>query len=204
MRLWPTYYQDKQRFFFMDELTFNTRADFRRWLQQNHDKETALWVVYFKKKTGIPSITYEEAVMEALCFGWIDSKVQTIDELRYRQIFTPRKPRSVWSDLNKKRVKLLKEAGLMHAAGLQVIDEAKKSGMWQKSYGAQKKQKIPDELKAALMANPQALENFNNFAPSYRLIYIAWVSAAKREETKKSRIEKVVLNCLKNIKPGMV
>jgi len=188
----------------MQQLTFNTREDFRCWLQQHHKTEDGLWLVYYKKHTKIQTISYNEAVEEALCFGWIDSKVQTIDEQKYRQIFTPRRPRSVWSVVNKKRVKLMIEAGLMHPAGLKAIEEGKKSGMWQKAYGASKKIKMPDELKTALMQNPVAWENFNNFAPSYRNTYINWVALAKRPETVKNRIAKVFEYSLKNQKPGMV
>ena len=187
----------------MQEITFNTRDQFRRWLESNHDKEEGLWLVYYKKKTGIPGITYNEAVEEALCFGWIDSKVQTIDELRYKQVFTPRRPRSVWSELNKKRVEILTEAGLMKPAGLKAVEEAKKSGMWQKSYGAKKNTSMPDELKAALEENPRAYENFRKFAQSYRNTYIRWVGAAKRPETREKRIKTVLENSLKQIKPGM-
>ena len=96
------------------------------------------------------------------------------------------------------------EAGLMHPAGLKAIEEGKKSGMWQKAYGASKKIKMPDELKTALMQNPVAWENFNNFAPSYRNTYINWVALAKRPETVKNRIAKVFEYSLKNQKPGMV
>lgn len=188
----------------MQQLTFNTRAEFRRWLEHHHDKEDGLWLVYYKKHTKIPTISYDEAVEEALCFGWIDSKVQTVDELRYRQFFTPRRPRSVWSLMNKKRVKKMIDAGLMTPAGLKAVEAGKKSGAWQKAYGTTKKVEMPDDLKTVLMKNPPALENFNNFAPSYRLIYITWVARAKRPETVKNRIEKVLEYSLKNQKPGML
>lgn len=188
----------------MEELTFNTRDQFRRWLEANHNKEEALWLVYYKKKTGIPSISYGEAVEEALCFGWIDSKVQTIDELRYRQIFTPRRPRSVWSELNKKRVQMLTDAGLMMPAGLKAVEEGKKSGMWDKAYGTVKVVRIPKDLKDALLQNPQAMEHFKQFAKSYRYTYIRWVENAKRQETREKRIKIVVQNSLKQIRPGMV
>lgn len=188
----------------MQELTFNTRDQFRRWLEYHHEEEDGLWLVYYKKNTGIPSISYDEAVEEALCFGWIDSKVQTIDELRYKQIFTPRRAKSKWSNLNKKRIQMLTDAGLMTPAGMKAVDEGKQSGMWDKAYGPPNKVSLPDDLKSALRADPQAFENFNHFAPSYRRIFINWVQAAKREETRKSRIEKVVESSRKNLKPGML
>lgn len=188
----------------MQELTFNTRNQFRRWLEANHKNEEGVWLVYYKKKTGISSISYDEAVEEALCFGWIDSKVQAIDDLRYRQIFTPRRPRSVWSDLNKKRVQMLIDAGLMMPAGLKAVEEGKKSGMWDKAYGTRKVVRMPKDLNDALMENPQAMENFKQFAKSYRYTYIRWVDNAKRPETREKRIRMVVENSLKQIKPGMM
>jgi uncharacterized protein YdeI (YjbR/CyaY-like superfamily) len=188
----------------MQEIFFVTRNDFRHWLEYHHDKEDGIWLIYYKKKSGIPSISYEEAVMEALCFGWIDSKVQSIDELRYKQVFTPRRRKSVWSETNKKRVQILIDANMMTPAGMKLIDDAKKSGMWEMGYPAKKTDKIPTGLETALLANPLAWENFNNFAPSYRDIYINWILAAKRPETIQNRIEVVVKNSLMNKKPGIV
>jgi uncharacterized protein YdeI (YjbR/CyaY-like superfamily) len=188
----------------MQELTFNTRYQFRRWLEHHHQQEEGIWLVYYKKNTGIPSIRYDEAVEEALCFGWIDSKVQTIDQLRYRQVFTPRRPKSVWSDVNRKRIKLLTEAGLMMPAGLKAVTEGKQSGTWQKSYGTYKTAVMPDDLKTALNANPMAMEYFKQFAKSYQNTYIRWVDSAKRPETREKRIKIVVENSLKQKKPGMM
>ena len=188
----------------MQELTFETREDFRNWLEHHHDKQEGLWLVYYKKHTGMPSIRYDEAVEEALCFGWIDSKIQTIDELRYKQVFTPRKPRSVWSELNKKRVEKMIDAGMMTSAGMKSIETSKKNGQWQRSYGNRKSQCIPQDLRSALQQNPQAWENFNNFAPSYRANYIAWINAAKRAETIAKRVDMVVERSAKNLKPGMM
>jgi uncharacterized protein YdeI (YjbR/CyaY-like superfamily) len=188
----------------MQQLTFNTRDQFRRWLEANHDKEEGIWLVYYKKKTGIPGILYDEAVEEALCFGWIDSKVQTIDDMRYKQVFTPRRSRSVWSELNKKRVQMLADAGLMMPSGLKAVEKGKKSGMWDKSYGGMKVARMPKDLQDALMENPQAMEHFKQFAKSYRYTYIRWVDGAKRPETRDKRIGIVVENSLKQIKPGMM
>lgn len=188
----------------MEEIFFETRARFREWLRHYHQISKGIWLVYYKKHTGVPGISYEEAVEEALCFGWIDSKVQTIDELRYRQVFTPRNPRSVWSEKNKKRVEKLMDSGLMQKAGLQTVEVAKKNGQWEKSYGSGKKTRMPGDLKKALMKDPLAYENFNKFAPSYRKIYIRWINAAKRKETIHKRIARVVEFARKNQKPGML
>jgi len=189
----------------MEELTFETREDFRRWLELNHLTSEGLWVIYFKKYTKIQTINYNEAVEEALCFGWIDSKVKTIDNLRYKQVFTPRNPKSMWSKLNKERVARMIKEGKMRQAGTKAIEGGKKSGQWDKAYGgATKTPPLPEELKVALMKHPQAWENFNNFAPSYRGTYIIWVSMAKRQQTKDDRIKKVVEYALRNVKPGMM
>ncbi len=187
----------------MEELFFESREEWRKWLEYHHEKSDGIWLVYYKKNTKIPTISYTEAVEEALCFGWIDSKVQTIDEFRYRQIFTPRKPRSVWSELNKQRVELMIEAGQMNPAGLVKIEAAKKNGQWEKSYNRKDPAGLPDDLKTALLQNPQAYENFNRFSKSSQNTYIYYISAAKRAETRENRIVKVVDLSSKNKKPGM-
>ncbi len=188
---------------FMEELFFETRDNWRRWLEFNHDKSQGIWLVYYKKNTKIPSIAYAEAVEEALCFGWIDSKVQTIDELRYRQIFTPRNPKSVWSETNKKRVEMMIGAGQMTRAGLEKIEAAKKNGQWENAYGKRDSVVMADDLKTALVQNPQAWENFGNFSTSSQSTYIRWISSAKRAETRENRISRVVELSSKNKKPGM-
>jgi uncharacterized protein YdeI (YjbR/CyaY-like superfamily) len=188
---------------FMEELFFETRDNWRRWLEINHDKSQGIWLVYYKKITKIPSIAYAEAVEEALCFGWIDSKVQTIDELRYRQIFTPRNPKSVWSETNKKRVEMMIEAGQMTRAGLEKIEAAKKNGQWENAYGKRDSVVMADDLKTALVQNPRAWENFGNFSTSSQSTYIRWISSAKRAETRENRISRVVELSSKNKKPGM-
>jgi len=188
---------------FLEELFFETRDNWRDWLEFNHDKSPGIWLVYYKKNTKIPSVAYAEAVEEALCFGWIDSKVQTIDELRYRQIFTPRNPRSVWSETNKQRVEMMIEAGQMTRAGLEKVEIAKINGQWDKAYNSKVPAELPDDLKTALLQNPQAYENFNNFSTSSQSTYIRWVSSAKRAETRENRILRVVELSSKNKKPGM-
>jgi uncharacterized protein YdeI (YjbR/CyaY-like superfamily) len=188
---------------FMEEIFFETRDKWRRWLEFNHDKSQGIWLVYYKKNTKIPSVAYAEAVEEALCFGWIDSKVQTIDKLTYRQIFTPRNPKSVWSETNKKRVEMMIGAGQMTRAGLEKIEAAKKNGQWENAYGKRDSVVMADDLKTALVQNPQAWENFNNFSTSSQSTYIRWISSAKRAETRENRISRVVELSSKNKKPGM-
>lgn len=187
----------------MNELTFETRHDFRRWLEINHTQKEGIWLVYFKKGSKMPSITYNEAVEEALCFGWIDSKIQTVDEYRYRQIFTPRNPKSIWSELNKKRVEKMIAEGKMTSAGMKLIELSKKNGKWDNAYNTKEKPEIPEDFESALKQQPPAWENFSNFTTSYQSTYIRYVNQAKRPETRQNRLVKVVELCAKNKKPGM-
>lgn len=109
-----------------------TREEWRKWLEENHRTSLGVWLIYYKVKSGKPSVRYSEAVKEALCFGWIDSKVKSLDEERYMQIFTPRKPKSGWSKLNKQYIEELIEQGLMTTGGLEKIEAAKQDGSWKK------------------------------------------------------------------------
>ncbi|MBN2348798.1 MAG: YdeI/OmpD-associated family protein [Bacteroidales bacterium] len=186
------------------ELYFKNQADWRVWLEQNYDKYNEIWMVYYKKHTGKPSLKYAEALEEALCFGWIDSKIQRIDDERYRQIFTPRKPKSLWSDVNKKKVAKLIKEGKMTPAGLEIINIAKKKGNWKNSYGSGDFLPLPEDLEKALKNDKTAHANFFQFAPSYRKMYIGWIESAKRQETREKRISEVVRRSAINQKPGML
>ena len=181
------------------------RDDWRTWLKKNHAGEKQVWLIYYKKHTGKPRIPYDDAVEEAICFGWIDSTVKRIDEQKYAQKFTPRNQKSNWSELNKKRARKMIKAGRMTKAGLAKFKQAGR----QKSEEKQgtpptKRLVIPPDLKKALSANKKALSNFNNFAPSYRRLYIGWITAAKRKETREKRIGQTVKWSAENKKPGMM
>ena len=184
-------------------LHFPSRAAFRAWLEENHSVKPELWLIYYKVHTGIESVSYEDAVCEAVCFGWIDGKIMTIDEDRYMQRFSPRRKNSKWSELNKRRAEKMMSEGSMTEAGMRSIEEAKANGKWDESSD----RIIPEmsaELKQALNRNKTARNNFENFAKSYQNMYIAWVSAAKREETMMKRIAEVVRRSELNEKPGMM
>lgn len=185
---------------------FPSRADFRAWLEENHDKEMELWLVYYKKHTKRPTISYEESVCEALCFGWIDGKVRTIDDERFMQRYTPRKKNSRWSELNKKRAEKMIAEGSMTDAGMRTIEHAKSSGKWDEAvaYADIEFPDAPPELWKAFDRNKTAKAFFDNLANSYRKMYIAWVAFAKRPETKAKRIAEVVRRCELNEKPGML
>ena len=168
-----------------------SRQAWRAWLTKNHATSPGVWLVYAKKHTKIPSLTYNDAVEEALCFGWIDSLIHPIDDSYYRQVFTPRKPRSLWSALNRKRVERLVEAGLMTAAGLALITLAKKTGTWH-GHAPSETLTLPPELRKAINANPAAKKNWPTYTESQRKMFLYSVHGAKRPETRAKRVARVV------------
>ena len=173
----------------MKQIYFPDRNRWRHWLEKNHDKEAkGIWLVFYKKKTNKPTLEYEQAVEEALCFGWIDSIIKKIDEAKYVRKFTPRKDGSMWSQLNKKRADRMIKQSLMTEAGLVKIKVAKKNGLWDKDPRLKISLNVSGEFAAALAKNKKAKENFNNLALTYRRHYIGWVTTAKRDQTKKRRI----------------
>lgn len=165
------------------------RSAWRSWLEKNHNREQDVWLIFYKKHTGKSCISYNDAVEEALCFGWIDSIVKRLDEERYAQKFSPRKESSVWSESNRKRVQKMIEEGQMTDAGRAKLTEA----FYAKSAEpVRKKLPVPADFKAALVANKKARENFGKFAPGYQQNYIRWITSAKREETRTKRIAEAV------------
>ena len=180
-----------------------TRKQWRDWLEKNHDSQSEIWLIYYKKHTAMPRIAYDDAVEEALCFGWIDSLVKRIDEKTFCQKFTPRKDKSSWSPTNKKRVNKLMRQGLMTPAGLAKIKAAKKNGEWEKSEKTVSQLTIPPELLQTLSKNKKALTNFRNFPPSVQRNFINWILSAKRPETKTRRIQQAAELAQLNKRPGM-
>jgi len=173
----------------MKTVKVKNRAEWRAWLADNHDKESEIWLVYYKKETGIASVDYEASVEEALCYGWVDSIIKKIDDTKYTRKFTPRKNDSKWSPSNKKRVKKLLKEGLMTDYGLQKIEAAKGSGMWDASdQRPELTFEMPAEFARVLKKNKKAQEAFNNLAPSHQKQYLEWIEVAKRPETKQKRI----------------
>jgi uncharacterized protein YdeI (YjbR/CyaY-like superfamily) len=173
----------------MKQLYVPDRSRWRKWLAKNHDKEEkGIWLVFYKKGANKPTLEYEHAVEEAVCFGWIDSIIKKIDEAKYVRKFTPRKSDSLWSKLNKKRAERMTKQNLMTEAGLAKIKVAKETGVWDKDPRPKISFDIPDEFAAALAKNKKAKENFNNLAFTYRRHYIGWIVTAKRDQTKKRRI----------------
>jgi uncharacterized protein YdeI (YjbR/CyaY-like superfamily) len=157
-------------------------------------------LIFYKKSLGRIGLTLEEAVEEAISFGWIDVKLKKVNDERYILRFTPRKANSVWSKINKERAEKIIASGRMTNAGLVKIEEAKKSGNWNNAYSSLVKEEILSDLEEALMKDKKAWYNFERFANSYRNMYISWVNAARTNETRQERIKKVVENSLENRK----
>jgi len=174
-----------------ERMTPRDRAAWRAWLVEHHESSPGIWLVYFKKGSGKPTVTYDEAVEEALCFGWIDSKVKGLDDERYIQVFTPRKMGSVWSKLNKERIERVIAEGLMTEAGSTKIDAAKRDGSWA-LLDAVDDLIEPDELRAALDADRRARAHYNSFGDSVKKQALYWVYSAKREATRSDRIAQIV------------
>ncbi len=167
------------------------RRSWRRWLQRNHDRAAGVWLIYYKQESGRPRVPYDDAVEEALCFGWIDSTVRKLDDERYVQLFTPRKARSNWAKSNKVRVERLIAAGLMTEAGLAKIEAAKRDGSWN-ALDSVEALEIPRDLGRALKASSAAARHFASFSPSSKRGILAWIASARKPETRAARIEKTV------------
>lgn len=174
-------------------------AIWRRWLQKNHSTAKGVWLIYFKIGSGKTRVSYGDAVEEALCFGWVDSRTQAIDEKSYKQIFTPRKKGSGWSKINKKRVEKLIQDGLMHSSGLAKIEQAKQDGSWN-YLDAVEDLVMPDDFVKALAKNKKAKKNFEAFSPSSKKIILAWIHGAKQPSTRMKRISGTVKLAAQNIK----
>ena len=165
-----------------------SRKGWRLWLSRNHGRSQGVWLAAYRKETGKPRVEYEEAVEEALAFGWIDSKSVRLDDERSLIWMCPRKPASGWSRSNKERVERLERDGLMTDAGRAAIEAAKRNGSWSLLDSVEALEE-PDDLAAALNASPAARANFDAFPPSARKVILTWIATAKREETRRKRIE---------------
>jgi uncharacterized protein YdeI (YjbR/CyaY-like superfamily) len=172
-------------------LTFHApdRETWRGWLEQHHADEKEVWLIFYKAHTKKPCISYEESVEEALCFGWIDSVVQRIDEDRYAQKFTPRRMDSAWSESNKRRVAKVIAEGRMTPAGLAKITYPLDAPL---PAPAKKEFVVPEWISVGLQASPLAWTNFSKLPPSHQKRYVNWLSSAKKEETRQRNLQKAV------------
>ncbi|WP_194972460.1 YdeI/OmpD-associated family protein [Aquiflexum lacus] len=167
------------------------REEWREWLQDNHDIKQSIWLIYYKKKANVPTIAYNEAVDEALCFGWIDSKAKPIDDEKFMQFFCPRKERSVWSKINKEKVDRLIKEGLMTKAGFKIIEKAKQNGSWIILDEAEALI-IPLDLEDELKKKPNAKDYYLGLSRSDKRNILQWLVLAKRPETRQKRILEII------------
>ncbi len=176
-----------------------TRKDWRKWLQKNCNKESSVWLIMYHKSHDLASVYYDEAVEEAICFGWIDSIAHKRDEHSKYQFFAQRKPKSNWSKANRERAERMIAKGLMTPAGEAMIALAKETGTWEALIDVQNSV-IPQDLQELFDNNATAYTNFLAFPPSSKRIILEWILNAKKPETRQKRLEETVTLAAKNIK----
>lgn len=170
---------------------FPTQSLFREWLENNHNKETELFVGYYKVKSGYPSMTWSESVDQALCFGWIDGVRRSMDEDSYQIRFTPRRKTSVWSPVNLEKIKNLTKKGLMQKAGIEIFKNRKDSNPTDYAF-TKKDLNLPNEFESLFKKNKKAWDYFNSLAPSYKKLSIHWVISAVQDKTKTKRLNELI------------
>lgn len=178
---------------------FKSPIEWRAWLEQNHAHSPGVYLIFYKVGHERESMRWEEAVRQALCFGWIDSTVKSLGNGKRRQYFCPRKPKSAWSKLNKTYIAELTREGLMHESGLRKIADAKADGSWT-ALDDVENGIIPPDLQKEFDKNPGAFQNYQNFSWTYRKSYLYWLQQAKRPETRSRRIDEIIKFCKANIK----
>ena len=179
------------------------RQQWRAWLQENHDTENAVWVIFYKNKSENPTISWSDAVDEALCFGWIDSIVKPIDEEKFMRFFSRRKAKSVWSRINKQKVERLISAGLMTKKGIESIEVARENGSWTILDDAESLI-IPADLETELGKKPNAKSYFMSLSKSDKKNILQWIVLAKRAETRQRRIVEIAEIAAQNLKPKVI
>ncbi len=175
------------------------RETWHNWLLKNHEIKKSVWLIYYKPVSGKTRVSYDDAVDEAICFGWIDSKPNKLDEMRSLQFFAPRNPKSNWSKVNKKRVERLIEQERIYPAGMAVIEQAKQNGKWD-ALNEVEENVIPEDLMKALSKNKIAMDYFMAFPKSSKKNILEWIYNAKQEETRKKRITETVMLAADNIR----
>ncbi|AWV98954.1 YdeI/OmpD-associated family protein [Arcticibacterium luteifluviistationis] len=177
-----------------------SQTEWRAWLEENHVSQPSVWLIFYKKSSPKPSILWSDAVDEALCFGWIDSKKQTIDKDSYRQFFSRRKPNSTWSKINKEKVKTFIANGQMTPAGLKSIAIAKENGSWS-ILDSVEALIVPDNLEHEFSKHAGAKEYYQSLNKSHKKQVLYWIVAAKREETRMKRISEIAHLAGQNKRP---
>jgi len=176
----------------LEQLSFKNQEDFGNWLGKNHAKSEGLWLQFFKKGSGITTVSHDEALNEALCYGWIDGQLKKCDDKSWLQKFTPRRSKSIWSKRNAEKAIELINLKRMKPAGQKEIDSAKKDGRWEKAYDSPENMKLPDDFLKELSKNKKALKFFETLNRA-NLYSISWrLQTAKKPETRKIRIIKII------------
>lgn len=175
-----------------ETLMFPDGAAFEEWLRENHARVAGLWLHFAKKSSPQKSVTYPEAVDIALCYGWIDGQSKSLDGNSYLQKYTPRRPRSIWSKINRVKVEKLIEAGRMQPAGLAEIERAKADGRWEQAYDSPSTASVPDDLAEELKKNQQAGRFFEGLNATNRYAILWRLQTAKKPETRRARMEKIL------------
>lgn len=184
-------------------LTFKSAVDFEAWLEERHGTSKGIWLKFAKKGTGIESISRAEAVEVALCFGWIDGQTASLDDAYWLQRYTPRRPKSKWSQINREKAEALIAQGRMRPAGLKEVEAAKDDGRWDQAYASPKNMTVPEDLQEKLDENPRAQAFFATLDSRNRYAILYRIQDAKKPETRARRIEQFVamLNEHKTIYP---
>jgi uncharacterized protein YdeI (YjbR/CyaY-like superfamily) len=177
-----------------------SRQAWRLWLQENHISKQSVWLVQYKMKSGKPTISWSEAVDEALCFGWIDSTRKTLDHETFIQFFCKRKPKSVWSKINKAKVQRLIDEGLMMQAGYDSVERAQKNGSWAMLDHVEELT-VPEDLETVFNTNPGSKDFFSGLSKSARKSILQWLVLAKRPETRQKRINEIAELAAQRLKP---
>jgi uncharacterized protein YdeI (YjbR/CyaY-like superfamily) len=173
-------------------ISFETKADWEKWLADNQQNQDGIWLKMAKKSTGINSVNYAEALEIALCYGWIDGQKKSFDQSSWLQKFTPRRAKSIWSMVNKEKVEQLIKDGKMKDSGLKAIETAKQNGLWETAYDSQSKSKVPDYFQAELDKNKKAADFFATLNSSNRYAILFRLQTAKKEETRIKLVEKFI------------
>ncbi len=174
-------------------LTFSSPQEWNAWLEKNHDSIPGVWLRFYKKASGILSLTYAQALEEALCYGWIDSQTKTYDDTSYLQKFTPRRSKSIWSQINTEHIQRLIKEGRMKPAGMKVVEEAKKDGRWSDAYSSPSKTTVPPDFLALVNKNKEAKSFFETLNKT-NLYAIAWrLQSAKKPETREKRMKDIIV-----------
>jgi uncharacterized protein YdeI (YjbR/CyaY-like superfamily) len=178
----------------------SNKQEWRAWLEVNHYTKLSIWVIFYKKSSNIPTITWSESVDEALCYGWIDSVKKSIDSEKSIQFFSRRKPNSTWSKINKEKVKSLIEIGKMTEAGLKCIEIAKQNGTWT-ILDEVEELIIPKDLESAFDNLPGSMEFFQSLTKTSRKVMLQWIVMAKQNETRQKRILEIATSSYEKLKP---